>query len=381
MAEMSPNRLGILLAGVVACASMEPPVASAASQGEAGKGSIQERLDRVRAGLFSAPDRIQPAIQELKAILALDPRSAEGHLLLGLAYRSVGSADLMGETVAEFRQALALNPDFAPARFYLANVYLDLGRPARAREELETVLTKFPGQAQFLALLGEAERQLGNPRRSVEVNRQALQADPSLVQARYYLGLALLDLGQRDEGIQELERVVQSGPKQVDAYIGLGSAYLEAGRFDNALETLLEGSRIDPSSPEIRINLSRAYRSKGLLDKAEEQLKFSMPERTVTLASPVYQQVQSSFYLELGLVRLQQGELDAAAAALQKMLDMDVNHGPANRHLAEVYLLQGFYTLALEHATRAEKLGFPLPEDKRKALQEKLHKKEVSGRG
>jgi Tfp pilus assembly protein PilF len=106
-----------------------------------------------------------------------------------------------------------------------------------------------------------------------------------------------------------------------------------------------------------------------------------MPERTVTLASPVYQQVQSSFYLELGLVRLQQGQLDAAAAALQKMLDMDVNHGPANRHLAEVYLLQGFYTLALEHATRAEKLGFPLPEDKRKALQEKLHKKEVRGRG
>ena len=214
-------------------------------------------------------------------------------MLLGIAYRSVGSPDLMGETVAEFRQALALNPDFVPARFYLAHVYLDLGRAGRAREELETALTKHPGQPQFLALLGEAERQLGNPRRSMEVNRQALQADPSFVQARYYLGLALFDLGQREEAIQELERVVQSGPKIADAYISLGGAYLEAGRLDDALTTLLQASRIDPSRPEIRISLSRAYRSKGLLDKAEEQLKFSMPERSVTQASPVYQQVQS----------------------------------------------------------------------------------------
>jgi len=370
----------VLLAVLLAAASMEPR-SLAASQADAAKPSVQERLTRVRADLFSSPDRAQAAIHELKAILALDPRSAEGHLLLGIAYRSVGSADLMGETVAEFRQALALNPDFVPARFYLANIYLELGRPARAREELEAALTKAPGQPQFLALLGEAERQLGNPRRSVEVNRQALQADQSFAQARYYLGLALLDLKQPAEAIAELERVVQSGPKMIDAYLGLGAAYLEAGRVDDALKTLLEGSGIDPSRPEIRISLSRAYRSKGLLDKAEEQLKFSMPEQSVTQASPVFQQVQSDFYLEQGLVRLARGQLDAAAAAFQKVLNIDANHGPANRHLAEVYLRQGFYTLAFEHATRAEKLGFPLPEDQRKLLQEKLHKKDLGADG
>jgi tetratricopeptide (TPR) repeat protein len=378
---MSPNRFGVvLLACFVAGASIEPRRLSAASQADAGKASIQERLNRVQAGLLSGAGDPQEAIQEIKAILALDPRSVEGHFLLGIAYRSTSSPDLMGETVAEFRQALALNADFVPARFYLANVYLELGRPARAREELEPALIKVPGQPQFLALLGEAERQLGNPRRSVEVNRQALQADPSFDQARYYLGLALFDLKQPAEAIQELERVVQSGPKMIDAYLGLGAAYLEAGRLDDALRTLLEGSRIDPSRPEIRISLSRAYRSKGLLEKAEEQLKFSMPERSVTQASPVFQQVQSDFYLEEGLVRLARGQLDAAAAAFQKVLDIDANHGPANRHLAEVYLRQGFYTLAFEHATRAEKLGFPLPEDQRKLLQEKLHKKEPGER-
>ena len=53
-----------------------------------------------------------------------------------------------------------------------------------------------------------------------------------------------------------------------------------------------------------------------------------MPERSVTQASPVYQQVQSDLYLEQGLLRLQQKQLDAAAAAFQKVLNIDTNHGP-----------------------------------------------------
>jgi len=77
---------------------------------------------------------------------------------------------------------------------------------------------------------------------------------------------------------------------------------------------------------------------------------------------------------------LQQGRLDRAADAFKKVLDRDPDHGPANRFIAEVYLLQGLYTLSFAHATRAEKLGFPLPEDKRKLLQEKLHGKETRRR-
>src|SRR5258708_39215499 len=101
----------------------------------------------------------------------------------------------MGEAVAEFRQALDLNPGLVQVRFYLAHLYLNMGRAARAREELETGLEQVPGNPEFLALLGEAERQLKNPRRAVEVTRQALQADEAVAQARYYLGRALLDLG------------------------------------------------------------------------------------------------------------------------------------------------------------------------------------------
>src|SRR6185369_17600381 len=114
----------------------------------------------------------------LKAILGVDSRSVEAHLLLGMAYRAQGTQEMLAEAVAEFRQALEISPDFMPARFYLAHVYLDMGRPARAKEELEAALAKTPGNPQLMASLGEAERQLKNPRKAAEIIREALTADP-----------------------------------------------------------------------------------------------------------------------------------------------------------------------------------------------------------
>ncbi|MPZ20969.1 MAG: tetratricopeptide repeat protein [Luteitalea sp.] len=365
----------VLLAGSIAADSGEPAERFAASQASTGEETIDERLGRLEAMLFAGTDGADNAIPELKKILSLDPRSAEAHFLLGIAYGRMGSPELVGEAKAELRQALALKPDLVQARFYLGEVYLKLGRAERTRDELEAALLQVPGHPQFLALLGEAERQLGNPDRSQALNRQALQVAQSFVQARYYLGLALLDLGQREQAIHELQQVVESDSRVPEVYLSLGSAYLDAGRPEAALEVLRDGAQIDPSRPDIRIKLARAYRSNGLLDEAEEQLALTLPEGTPMLASTYYQQLESDLYLELGLVKLQRGQVKAAADAFEKALQIDPNQGLTHRHLAEAYLLQGSYPLASEHAARAEKLGFPLAEDERKSLEEGLRRK------
>ena len=60
-------------------------------------------------------------------------------MLLGIAYRTVGSPEMIGEAKAELVQAVELNGANLPARYFLASIYLELGRPAKAREELEAV--------------------------------------------------------------------------------------------------------------------------------------------------------------------------------------------------------------------------------------------------
>src|SRR6187402_361286 len=82
--------------------------------------TIQERIDRVKADLYSRTDRLGENVTELKQILALDPRSADAHMLLGIAYSTWGSRELKGDAVGEFRQALDLNPRLVEVRFYLA---------------------------------------------------------------------------------------------------------------------------------------------------------------------------------------------------------------------------------------------------------------------
>ena len=298
---------------------------------------IQERLDRVKADLFSRTDRVNENVRELKQVLAIDPRSADAHMLLGIAYATLGTRELKGEAVGEFRQALDLNPRLVEVRFYLARLYLDLGRPGRAREELDTALEQMPGHPEFLALLGEAERQLKNPRRAIDVTRQALQADSTFGPARYYLGLALLDAGQRDEGIKELEQIVRAGAPVADAYRALGAAYVDAGRGTDAVDVLSRGLQVDPARPELHIALARAYRSTGQLEKADAQLTLGRPKRATIADSSdyPYQQVELDFHLERGMVKLGRGQLAAAAEAFKKVLELEPAHEAATRGLAE----------------------------------------------
>ena len=338
-----------------------------------------ERLKRVTEDLFSRAEHVDADIAELKSVLAADPKSAQAHMLLGIAYRAKDSPDLMAEAIGELRQAVALDPSLVPAYLYLAHLYLDLSRPDRAKEELQAALAQAPGQPQLQALLAECERQLGNPKDALDLAQQALAANASLAEARFYEGKALYDLGRRDEAIEDFERVVREGGQRFEVYSSLGTAYLETGRTDQAIASLTDAIKLDPSRPEPMIQLARAYRLKGDVARAELPLAHA---RTLmgSAVSAADQQVERDWYVEEGVLRLQTKQLDAAARDLKKAVDLDSSFGPGHRYLAEVYIRQGLYTQAQDQAVRAEKLGAPLPPDLRKTLDEKLRASRPKGR-
>ena len=114
--------------------------------------SSVERLNRVASGLFSGTTPPDQAIHDLKSVLAADPQLAEGHFLLGVAYRMQGSPELTAEARAELVQALALKPELVPARIYLAQLYLDIGRAGPAKETLTEGLAQRTGDPQLLAV-------------------------------------------------------------------------------------------------------------------------------------------------------------------------------------------------------------------------------------
>jgi tetratricopeptide (TPR) repeat protein len=353
-------------------ASSSPP--AAARPPAASPEPLAARLARVQADLYGRAEHVEADVEELKAILGIDPTIAEAHMLLGLAYRALGRPELVGESKAELQEALALKPELIPARYFLAEVYLGLGRYENVQREMQTALQQVPGQPQFLAVLGEAERHLGNAARSAELNQQALARDPTFSRARYYLALAQLDLGQRDQAIANLEQVAATNVREPDVYLTLGRTYIDAGRTTNATTVLEEAATMAPGRADVHIALARAYRLRGLLTKAAAQLTAAKPAGSAVQPTEGYQQVEADLNMEWGWVRLRQGQLANAGTAFQKAIDIAPDKGEAHQGLAVVYLRQREYARAQAEADRAAALGSPLSAADRKTLDAGLQR-------
>jgi len=300
------------------------------------------------------------ALQELRSAVALDPRSGAAHQLLGQAYLMQGSYEAIAEAKSEFVQALALDPSLIWARFYLARIYLDLGNPERAKEELELGLRTRPNVPHLLSLLGEANRKLGNAELAAEQNKRALEADPSFFVAHYYLGLAYLDLRREDEGIHELETAAKSDSAIPDIYISLGSLYLQKGDQDGAIELYKKAITAAPGRPEGHLRLGQAYRFKKMPRLALQELGLAFPDGAHFLNTVYYQQLQADTFFERGLVYQETGEQSRAIEAYLKALELDPSRGNAHRQLAEAFFRQGDYQIALKHALEAGELKTPV---------------------
>jgi tetratricopeptide (TPR) repeat protein len=355
--KMSPLIVAVaVLAAVLSSAAPARATSSLAAQAPAPDATLQGRIARVRTALLSGAGRPGDLVAELQSILSADPEAAEAHLLLGLAYRSLGN-DMLAEAIAEFRQALALAPALVAGRYYLAQAYLDLGRPERAREELEAALQQTPGQMQFTTLLADAERRAGNPARALQLAQEVLASDATSAQARHYAAMALLDLKRRPEAIAELERLVSAGVTPLDVTSTLGTAYLDDGRVEDAVKMLTAATEAAPARPDLQLALARAHRLAGRLADAEQRLAQVLPPGANREASEFYETIEADIHLETGLIRIAQKRDDEAVKELTTALALRPTHGPTHRHLAEVYLRQGQRAQAITHATAARDAG------------------------
>jgi tetratricopeptide (TPR) repeat protein len=129
----------------------------------------------VREGLYDE------AIRILLELTARHPQWPDVAALLGKAYRNTGKLE---EACLELKRALTLNPNMSSTRLELVRVYLDLEDPARALNEVDSVLTENGQFADALYLKGEALRIMGKDELALEVYREALAINPDFQQAQ-----------------------------------------------------------------------------------------------------------------------------------------------------------------------------------------------------
>src|SRR5262249_11945468 len=275
--------------------------------------------------------------------------------LMGRAYLALRSASLIAEAKAELQQALNLDPDLLWARFYLARVYIDLGRTDKAREQLERGLAQRPDIPHFLALLGEVKRKLGDPEASLALNRKALEADSTLTTASYHLALAYLDLKKEGDAIRELERSIQSKYVAPEMYLALSSLYTKQRRFREAEDLCKKAIALDESRPEAFLSLAQLQNAQAASDKALQAIALALPEGRRFPATAYYQQLQADIFFEEGRAYQAKRKSPQAIQAYSRSLDFDPDRGGAHRQLAELFFRTGDRSRAVDHALAAEK--------------------------
>lgn len=97
-----------------------------------------------------AAGNVDAAIQHANAVTTLEPDNAVRYFQLGVLFLSV---DRRAEAVATLERAVALDQNYANARFYLALTYDAMGQKDKAREQLNAILTTNPGNELVLNLL------------------------------------------------------------------------------------------------------------------------------------------------------------------------------------------------------------------------------------
>ncbi len=128
-----------------------------------------------------------------------------------------------------------------------ARKYLADGNPAAAEAALESLLVKYPQEADLQFILGITKLRMRQPRAGEKAIRQALGLEPDHVQARTLLGwLELVVLGNVEAAIKEYSTVVRLRPDSPDAYVNLGAAYKKNGQLDKALASYDQALALRP---------------------------------------------------------------------------------------------------------------------------------------
>lgn len=198
---------------------------------------------------------------------ATDARTVDLYLRAREAVRR-RTADGFVEAERLLEQALAIQPDFAPARATLAHVWL-------LQWNSQGLIGQF-GQRN--------SPRLARIRAEIEA---ALKLDPGLADAHAALGSLYLEEWKFPEAAAELRRAIELNPSYASAHQWLARALVADGRLDEALAEGQIAATLDPLSHRIQDNLSSFLNMAGRTDEAlvvSERALAIMPDSDQALA-------------------------------------------------------------------------------------------------
>ena len=205
--------------------------------------------------LLQKMGRTEQAVAQFEQALVLDPDHVPAHAALGIALHAAGRLD---EAERHFRQALAGMPDLAEVHFNLGQTLRLAGRLDEALREYAAALELQPDLAVAHHNRGEVLRARGDVDAALAAYRRALEIDPNYAQAHNNLGSILASRGDLQGALEHFARAVEIDPEYAQAHNNLGMALASAGRLEEAIQHFTRAVELRPDHEASRKNLARA---------------------------------------------------------------------------------------------------------------------------
>jgi TolB-like protein len=196
----------------------------------------------------------------LKA-LSVDDTLAEAHASLGLV--SMNHFWDFATAEREFRRAIDLNPNYAPAYHWYGMLL------------------------SFLKRYEDAIRMIG----------RAADLDPRFLAVDQSVGVALLEVGRSEEALERFRRIVTENPDFVAVHYWMAMAYLTQSRHDEAVEEGKKEAELDGWSDNSKLDLA-FFQSVVSQHDAAGKILDEVQSRAESYVSPV-----SVALVKLGLGR------------------------------------------------------------------------------
>jgi tetratricopeptide (TPR) repeat protein len=151
------------------------------------------------------------AVRRFEEAIRIHPDNEMAHRNLWTAYRSEGKDDALLQAL---QRSARVFPEKAEVRHFLGNEYARQRRFPEAIAEFRAALARDPNLALSHRSLATALETTGDARGASEHARRALELDPSLVDARLVLARALRAEGKREEAKNLLLEGIRLAPAE-----------------------------------------------------------------------------------------------------------------------------------------------------------------------
>jgi len=172
--------------------------------------------------------------ESMLALSLAAPDSAQMHQVLAHEEERQGNTN---GAIAQFRKAIAINPQLPGVHFELAELLHTSQNEAvkkEAEQEYRAALTENPQDEKALSRLAEINAVRGNLQQSYDEYTKAVELQPADADAKLGLAKTLIEMNQTDKALALLEDTIKLEPTNATAHYRLATLYRNMGRTDDA---------------------------------------------------------------------------------------------------------------------------------------------------